>query len=520
MSVMDDDILLESIAFRDQPMARLTDPIAPSITPLTSASALGSVPVSDDRSSAGAIREGLSGKAVCPFCGSQNAVAANSTTNSQGPCPRCTMEDTAATRQATKARIGPWHVLQTRNPAAPGMRYATLLALVNKGQVTARSVVRGPTTHQLWRYAAHVKGLSREFGVCYSCGETVDKTASNCPHCDRAQEPVGNPDALLEAREPVTPSVVSGPHLTPGVATNGFSDASSTDPYSLATRNGSAAPLLSHAERLRTGAEGRPGEVRRRPDGKVLSAMELAAALQVAPPSPPPPQGHPLRTLIVTVAIVSIVGGSIVGFARPDLRRQAIDWAQAKWSTVSQGVSNFHLQKPPPADGSSVPSPDVNAAPANTTVQAPVPDVAPQPVQTFPNPQSATVNSTPVPQQVAAPPPPAPTPTPTIQISPADGASNSNVSSPAPPSPAPDQVAPETPAPARASILPDRPVLVGAAPSSAEIWTLHSRGLEAEGRQDWAEAVHCYEQIEQAPKDQWPSDVKIRLENAQRQLGN
>jgi hypothetical protein len=68
--------------------------------------------------------------------------------------------------------------------------------------------------------------------------------------------------------------------------------------------------------------------------------------------------------------------------------------------------------------------------------------------------------------------------------------------------------------------LPDRPVLVGAAPSTSEIWTLHSKGLEAEGRQDWAEAVHCYEQIEQAPKDQWPSDVKIRLEIAQRALGN
>ncbi len=143
--------------------------------------------------STGLVRESLAGKHVCPFCGQQNASA-------NEPCSRCTMEDTAATRQATKARIGPWYVLQTRNPAAPGMKYSTLLALVSKGQVTPRSVVRGPTTHQLWRFAAHVRGLSREFGICYSCGEAVEKTAPICPHCDRMQDPPADADALLEPR--------------------------------------------------------------------------------------------------------------------------------------------------------------------------------------------------------------------------------------------------------------------------------------------------------------------------------
>src|SRR6516162_10245360 len=81
---------------------------------------------------------------VCPFCGSLNEDASK-------PCPKCTLADTPAMRQATKARIGPWYVLQTRNPAAPGMKFATLQALMRKGLVTATSIVRGPTTHQLWR---------------------------------------------------------------------------------------------------------------------------------------------------------------------------------------------------------------------------------------------------------------------------------------------------------------------------------------------------------------------------------
>src|SRR5688500_10391769 len=110
------------------------------------------------------VLRGLDGKQVCPFCGSVNE-------RSAAPCQRCGMDNTPDARKATKARIGPWYVLQARNPAAPGMRFETLLSFVRKGRVRARSVVRGPTTHQLWRFAAHVKGLSREFGMCFSRSE-------------------------------------------------------------------------------------------------------------------------------------------------------------------------------------------------------------------------------------------------------------------------------------------------------------------------------------------------------------
>src|SRR5262245_30456122 len=162
----------------NEPLSRLRDPSGASDVTL----------VADE------LRETLTGRHVCPYCGLQSPGGTD-------PCPRCSMEDTPATRQATKARIGPWYVLQTRNPAAPGMKYATLLSLVSKGQVTPRSVVRGPTTHQLWKFAAHVKGLSREFNLCYSCGGEIERTTNQCPHCDRLQEPPINPDSLLESRD-------------------------------------------------------------------------------------------------------------------------------------------------------------------------------------------------------------------------------------------------------------------------------------------------------------------------------
>src|SRR5688500_10105302 len=140
----------------------------------------------------------LRDKHVCPFCGTVSAQGDGDVADHAGPCPRCSMADTPATRKATKARIGPWFVRQTRNPAAPGMRFDTLLALVKRGQVTAQSVVRGPTTYQLWRFAAQVKGLSRAFGLCYSCGGSVEPDAMLCTHCNRMQEPPANPDVLLE----------------------------------------------------------------------------------------------------------------------------------------------------------------------------------------------------------------------------------------------------------------------------------------------------------------------------------
>jgi hypothetical protein len=140
------------------------------------------------------IRRALRGKHVCPFCGTQRET-------DLGPCMHCSLEDTPTTRSATRAKLGPWYVLQSRNPSAPGMNFATLMTLVQKGRVTARSVVRGPTTGQFWRHAAKIKGVSREFGLCWNCGGDVSRTARACAGCKRLQEPPLNPDVLLEAGE-------------------------------------------------------------------------------------------------------------------------------------------------------------------------------------------------------------------------------------------------------------------------------------------------------------------------------
>ena len=149
---------------------------------------------------------------LCPFCGSFNNCVGR-------PCVHCALEDTNATRAATSQRVGPWFVLQSRNPTAPGMNFDTLTSLIHRHVVTPRSVVRGPTTGQLWRLASKVRGLSREFGQCYDCGEDIERDDTVCPHCDRLQTLPDTPEArgemVIEETRPAiseTPSPVEHEH--------------------------------------------------------------------------------------------------------------------------------------------------------------------------------------------------------------------------------------------------------------------------------------------------------------------
>jgi len=109
------------------------------------------------------------------------------------------MEDTPTTRAATAARVGPWFVLQRKNPTAPGLRYSVLLSLVKRGLVTTDSILRGPTTQQLWRRATRVRGVARAFGVCWNCASSVSPEATACVRCGENQEPPADPDLFLES---------------------------------------------------------------------------------------------------------------------------------------------------------------------------------------------------------------------------------------------------------------------------------------------------------------------------------
>lgn len=333
-------------------------------------------------------------KHVCPYCGAVTSVIEKPT----GPCPRCNMEDTPATRAATKARIGPWFVLQTRNPSAPGMKWATLLSLVSKGQVTPRSVVRGPTTHQLWKFAAHVKGLSREFNLCYSCGGEIERTSNQCPHCDRLQEPPVNPDALLESRE-------LGPRLPVQREIKQPTDLVVAQP-----QNDELAK-------------------RRNPDDGILSAKELAAAFQLdfnpdAPVvvNPPAPRARrsPKRALAALILLAAIGCGAVL-FARPDYREKSLAWISSTYGSIKNSISPGKPANPMPWDNTPAPKPTEDPAPA-PVVQVPTPAPAPAPAPTpAPAPERVAEQTAPAakePIPAAAEDPPAPEPKPIVAPAP------------------------------------------------------------------------------------------------------
>ena len=147
---------------------------------------------------AGGSRVAPMNKHVCPFCGTKRE-------DPLGECPACGLPDNEETRGATVARVGPWFVLQARNPSAPGMRFSVLRELVRNGQISAGSIVRGPATHQLWTYAARVRGLAHIFGVCWSCNRRLpnpqpgEEPDDFCVYCGAMQTAPTNPDQQLEA---------------------------------------------------------------------------------------------------------------------------------------------------------------------------------------------------------------------------------------------------------------------------------------------------------------------------------
>ncbi|CAN5677196.1 hypothetical protein BH09PLA1_BH09PLA1_24080 [soil metagenome] len=429
------------------------------------------------------------------------------------------MEDTAATRQATKARIGPWYVLQARNPAAPGMKFSTLLALVGKGQVTPRSIVRGPTSHQLWRFAAHVRGLSREFGICYSCGESVEKVAAICPHCDRTQEPPADPDALLEPRgnasamlggvtgnshgaatrraAPITAPAQSAPSQS-GSAPSAPSQPAPTAPAS-PTREyeiprhppayvSPQPPRGEHSERLRAfnqeiAASRSPAALVRR-DARV-SGIDLASAFR-ADPDEVDRSGGGFRRIVSVLFLLALVGGGVYFYMNPEARKKAGAWLQDR---LQQAQSKSTANNPDlPAWDNRPPAPSARQN-AGT-------------VATNSSQRKFSEQSFVIPQLPAPSTQPGATRQPEVQ---------KRSETPAKTQPKIEKSEPPKYDDAPPAVMGDD----AAIQRSRALWT---RAIDAEAKNDFAEAVRCYEQIKLLPRVAHQPALDIRLNNAKQNL--
>jgi hypothetical protein len=448
---------------------------------------------------------------VCPFCG---AIAEKN----DGPCPRCKMENSAVTRQATRARIGPWYAMQSRNPSAPGMKFNTLLALIRKGQITPRSVIRGPTTFQLWRFAARVKGISREFGLCYSCGAELQRTSTFCPRCSRSQELPPNPDVLLETdsqpgktvyREvdprPAAPGDVAPESQQPAVAQP--ADSEPIRPTRTPTQIPSAAETMAELAQIPSPHDA-PAEFqtrpRQRPQEGVLTPRELAAAfsLQYDPNMdiPGAQRGRGRGKGLLAAAIILLALGAAVStfYFVPSLRQSFIAWLQgsspAPAGATGSSLSQSTQQKPLPD-----PTPDWMTTVPNNSSPTPAP---PKPLASGSSVASNDVapNNSPAPQ---------PKPTPPANIAPVPSPSNDTPAASTPPVDPQTSAAAEATEKLRASAGGDLDTLA---------MQLRSNGLDAQHRQDYIAAQYYFQQVENLPRDHWPGDIDHLLKDVQRHL--
>ncbi len=89
----------------------------------------------------------------------------------------------ALSRQATQNAMGPWFILDPVTPNKPGCSFETVRQMVRRNKITPNTIVRSPTTRQVWTYADHTPGLAVLLGVCHSCKARVQADAASCGSC-------------------------------------------------------------------------------------------------------------------------------------------------------------------------------------------------------------------------------------------------------------------------------------------------------------------------------------------------
>ncbi len=112
---------------------------------------------------------------ICPYCGEAQSASER--------CRACGGLFEPLSRQATHNAMGPWFLRDPGKPFHPGCSYETMVRMIDRGQVTKYSLVRGPTTKQFWTVARHVPGLAHLLGYCHNCDTSVDSADHGCHVC-------------------------------------------------------------------------------------------------------------------------------------------------------------------------------------------------------------------------------------------------------------------------------------------------------------------------------------------------
>ncbi|HUU11933.1 MAG TPA: hypothetical protein VM431_15520 [Phycisphaerae bacterium] len=131
--------------------------------------------------------------APCVYCG-------QAVERSEERCPHCRTSFSIAVRKASREVVGDWYYLDPRNPSGRGITFETLIKMIEKGRIRADSVVRGPTSHHDWMYAAEAPRLAKYLGMCPHCFAQAKPEETFCATCHL------NMNSLLPEPQPGVPA--------------------------------------------------------------------------------------------------------------------------------------------------------------------------------------------------------------------------------------------------------------------------------------------------------------------------
>ena len=125
-------------------------------------------------------------------------------------CPHCRTSYSLAVRKASREVIGDWFYLDPRNTSGRGVTFETLIKMIEKGRIRPDSVVRGPTTHHDWMYAAEAPRLAKYLGMCPHCFNGAKPEDTYCTHCQMNMN-----ERPADARPDATPDQIQDPYHKP-----------------------------------------------------------------------------------------------------------------------------------------------------------------------------------------------------------------------------------------------------------------------------------------------------------------
>ena len=132
-------------------------------------------------------------------------------------CESCSQDLSLKMIVKMQAHAGPWYVHEHVRPF-PGVTLDRLVRQVQRGVLTATTIVRGPTTYHQWRFAAETPALSKHLDLCWNCQSKVTATDTRCSACHvDLDRPAGEDAPAYDGRppEPVTTPAPEKPRAVP-----------------------------------------------------------------------------------------------------------------------------------------------------------------------------------------------------------------------------------------------------------------------------------------------------------------